>query len=127
VTVTPSSPIFQEDDNNEVVGMGLIVAVVALVLALLVPLSVGFEAAAAPVAPAAAAPTPVAVNVYPSSSVGLGAGDLLADGSTALTADGLQDRVWSRRATALPTCSTRIDQGTTNTTTLKLCDLPTTR
>jgi hypothetical protein len=94
---------------------------VALPLLLTVLLLVGMllsvragNISAAPVA----APTPVAVNVYP-SSVSDWSFVTFWDGSTALTADGLGSCVESA-GYSIADVQYSIDQGTTNTTTVKL-------
>ncbi len=92
---------------------GLVFVMVALVLALLVPFSVGFEAAAAP----AAAPTPVAVNVYPAGSSDWASATFWP--GTAITADG-RSTCFEAAGFSIADIQYNIDQGTTNTVTLKL-------
>jgi len=92
---------------------GLVFAAVALLLALLIPMSMGFEASAAP----AAAPTPVAVNVYPAGSADWAMASFWP--GTAITADGRSNCV-EAAGYSIADIQYNIDQGTTNTTTLTL-------
>lgn len=92
---------------------GFVFVAALLVLALLVPLSIGFEASAAP----QAAPTPVAVNVYPAGSNDWALATFWP--GTAITADG-RSTCFEAAGYTIADIQYNIDQGTTNTVTLKL-------
>ena len=92
---------------------GLFFVAVLVAVVMLASLSIGFGASAAP----AAAPTPVAVNVYPSGSSDWAMASFWP--GTALTADGRSTCVESA-GFSIADIQYKIDQGTTNTTTLTL-------
>lgn len=92
-------------------GLAFVAVLVALVM--LVSLSRGFDASAAP----AAAPTAVAVNVYPSGSSDWAMAEFWP--GTAITSDRRSTCVESA-GFSIADIQYNIDQGTTNTTTLTL-------